>query len=100
MSDRMKPLAAGLGTLIAALEKRGQAGVELADKVRAALAGDEKEHVISVGYRNETVVITVDSAAWCPHIRYAQSSVLEKLRAAGETRFTKLKVKVGARITE
>ena len=100
MSDRMKPLSAGLGTLIAALEQRGQAGVDLAEKVRTALAGDEKEHVISASYRSETLVITVDSAAWCPHIRYAQTDLLEKLRAAGETRFTKLKVKVGARFTE
>ena len=100
MSDRMKPLSADLGDLLAALEKRGQDSVDLAGKVRAALAGDEKEHVILASYRNETLVITVDSAAWCPHIRYAQNVLLDKLRAAGETRFTKLKVKVGARFTE
>ena len=100
MSDRMKPMSAGLGPLFAALEQRAQATVDLTSKVRAALEGDEKDHVISASYRGETLVVIADSAAWCPHIRYAQSSLREKLRAAGETRFTKLKVKVGARITE
>ena len=95
----MKPISAGLGPMFAALEQRAQATVDLTSKVRDALAGDEKHHVISASYRGDTLVVIADSAAWCPHIRYAQTELLEKLRAAGETQFTKLKVKVGARFT-
>jgi len=95
----MKPVTAGLGPLFAALEQRARATVDLTSKVRNALEGDEKDHVLSASYQGDTLVVTADSAAWCPHIRYAQAALLEKLRAAGETQFTKLKVKVGARFT-
>ncbi len=77
------------------LERRVQATVDLAARVRAALHGGEKEHVVSASYRGDTLVIITDSAAWAPHIRYAQEHVLRQLHAAGETQFTKLKVKVG-----
>jgi hypothetical protein len=95
MSDRMKPIAEGIGPLFAALERRAKATLDLADKVRAALPADTKDHVISASYRDDTLVVLVDSAAWATHIRYAQKELLERLRAAGETQFTKLKVKVG-----
>jgi hypothetical protein len=95
MSDPMKPLTEGLGPLFADLERRVQARVELADRVRAALRGPEKEHVVSVSYRDDTLIVLADSAAWCPHIRYAQQALLEQLHAAGETQFTKVKVRVG-----
>jgi len=95
----MKPITAGLGPLFAALEQRARATVDLTSKVRDALEGDEKHHVISASYQDDTLVVTADSAAWCPQIRYAQTALLEKLRAAGETQFTKLKVKVGASFT-
>jgi hypothetical protein len=95
MSDRFKPMSESLGPLFADLERRVQATVDLTARVRAALTGPEKDHVISVSYRDDTLVVLADSAAWCPHIRYAQQQLLEKLRAAGETRFTKLRVKVG-----
>jgi len=95
----MKPVTAGLGPTFAALEQRAQAAVDLTSKVREALDGDAKHHVISASYRGETLVVSVDSAAWSPHVRYAQSTLFEKLRATGETQFTKLKVKVGARFT-
>jgi hypothetical protein len=95
----MKPVTAGLGPMFAALEQRARATVDLTSKVRDALEGDEKHHVISASYQGDTLVVIADSAAWCPHIRYAQDSLREKLRAAGETQFTKLKVRVGARFT-
>lgn len=97
MPDRLKPLAEGLGPLFADLERRAQATVHLAERVRAALCGPEKDHVISVSCRGETLVVIADSAAWCPHIRYAQDQVLAQLHAQGETQFTKLKVKVGSK---
>jgi hypothetical protein len=95
MSDPMKPITEGLGPLFADLERRVQARVELADRVRAALPGPEKDHIVSVTYRENTLVVLADSAAWSTHIRYAQQAVLERLHAQGETRFTKLKVRVG-----
>jgi hypothetical protein len=95
MSDRFKPMSETLGPLFAQLERRVQATVDLAAKVRAALHGPEKDHVISASYRGDTLVVLADSAAWCPQIRYAQQQLLEQLRAQGETHITKLKVKVG-----
>ncbi len=100
MSDRMKSLADSLGPLVANLEQRARDHLNLTEKVRVALDGDEKEHVISASYRGDTLIVVADSAAWCPQIRYAQAVLLERLRAAGETQFTKIKVKVGARIAE
>ena len=99
MSDQFKPLSEGLGPILAELERRAQATVDLAARVRGALPGPEKDHVLSATYKDQTLVILADSAAWATHIRYAQSELLERLRATGETRFTKLKVKVGRRPT-
>jgi hypothetical protein len=95
MSDRLKPMSDALGPLFTDLERRVQANVDLTAKVRAALSGPEKDHVISASYRDDTLVILADSAAWCPQIRYAQRELLDKLRKAGETQVSKLKVKVG-----
>lgn len=95
----MKPFTDGLGPLFTNLARRAQASADLTTKVRAALDGEEKEHVISASYRGDTLVVVADSAAWCPHIRYAQATLFERLRVAGETQFTKMKVKVGARNT-
>ena len=95
MSDRFKHVAADLGALFTDLERRVQATIDLTAQVRTALQGAEKDHVVSVSCRDETLVVLVDSAAWCPRIRYAHQQVLDAVRATGETRFTKLKVKVG-----
>lgn len=95
MSEHFKPLSAGLGPLFSDLERRVQATIDLTARVRAALPGPEKEHVVSASYRGDTLVVLADSAVWCPHIRYAHQHLLEQLRAAGETQFTKLRVKVG-----
>lgn len=95
MSDRFKHVSQDLGGLFADLERRVQSTLDLTAQVRTALQGAEKDHVVSVSCRGETLVVMADSAAWCPRIRYAQQHVLDALRATGETRFTKLKVKVG-----
>jgi hypothetical protein len=97
MPDRFKPLSETLGPLLADLERRAHATVELTDRVRAALPGDAKDHVISASYRGNTLVVLADSAVWCPHIRYAQQQLLATLQADGETQFTKLRVRVGRR---
>jgi hypothetical protein len=97
MSDRFKHVADSLGPMFADLERRLQTTIDLTARVRTALQGPEKDHVVSVSCRDETLVILADSAAWCPRIRYAQHQLLDALHAAGETRFTKLKVRVGRR---
>jgi hypothetical protein len=97
MSDRFKHVAEDLGALLSDLERRVQSTVDLTAQVRTALQGAEKDHIVSVTCRDDTLVVLADSAAWCPRIRYAQQQVLDALRAGGETRFTKLKVKVGRR---
>ena len=97
MSDRFKHVAEDLGRLLSNLERRLQSTVDLTVQVRTALQGAEKDHIVSVTCRDDTLVVLADSAAWCPRIRYAQQQVLDALHANGETRFTKLKVKVGRR---
>jgi hypothetical protein len=98
MSDRFKHVAEDLGRLFSDLERRLQSTVDLTVQVRTALQGAEKDHIVSVTCRDDTLVVLADSAAWCPRIRYAQQQVLDALRANGETRFTKLKVKVGRKL--
>jgi len=97
MSERFKPLSETAGPLFAQLEQRVQVNLALADRVRAALTGPEKDHVVSASYRGDTLVVLADSAAWCPQIRYAQGQLLELLNSSGETKVTKLKVRVGRR---
>ncbi|WP_129776716.1 DUF721 domain-containing protein [Peristeroidobacter soli] len=95
MTDRFKPLSGTVGPLFAQLEQRVAAHVELTERVRAALTGPEKDHVVSASCRDDTLVVLADSAAWCPQIRYAQTQLLELLNGCGESKVTKLKVRVG-----
>jgi hypothetical protein len=98
MSDALKPLLSGLGPRVTDLQRRAQATVELAEKVRAALPGPQREHVVAANARGETLVVIADSAAWGSHIRYAQQELLERLKSQGETQFTKIRVRVGRKI--
>ena len=95
MSDRFKPLSAGLGPLIADLEKRAQAAHDVTSRLRAVLPSPEKEHFLSASYRDDTLVVSMDSAVWCSRVRYDQKALIEALHAAGETRVTKIRVRVG-----
>jgi hypothetical protein len=72
--------------------------MELTEKVREALCGPEKEHVISASYRGTTLVVIADSAAWSTHIRYAQQRLLQQVTGPGNAPFTKVRVKVGERL--
>ena len=95
MTDRLKPLGETVGPLFAQLEQRVTAHVELTERIRAALTGPEKDHVVSASCRGDTLVVLADSAAWCPQIRYAQAQLLELLSRSGEKKVTKIKVRVG-----
>src|SRR5690606_6847397 len=61
MSDRLRPLGEALGPLLRKLEERVQAHQELAAGVRAALPAPEKNHVLSAGRRDATLIVSVDS---------------------------------------
>src|SRR3954470_9104728 len=100
MTDRLKPIGDGLGALFSQLQQRADATQVLAQKVRAALPGNEKEHVISASYREDSLIIVVDAAVWSARVRYAQEALRKALEAAGEKPFTKLKVRVGRRIAD
>jgi hypothetical protein len=91
----MKPLGTGLGALFADLERRAQETQDLTARVRQALPGEEKDHILSASYRDETLIITMDSAAWGSRVRYLQDAIVDSLRAQGETPFTKVRVRVG-----
>jgi len=95
MSDKLRAFSDDLGPRIAALEARAKAVLALSDKVRAALDEPEKNHVLSATYREDTLIVSTDSAAWCGHIRYQENSLRKRLVAAGEKPFTVLKVRVG-----
>lgn len=95
MANPLKPILAGLGAKLGALERRAQARQTLLAKVRAALPAPENEHVISAAYQQSELVITADSAVWSARLRYCQDLLLTGLTAAGETPFTKLRVRVG-----
>jgi hypothetical protein len=93
----MKPIGEALAPLFADLRSRSKAVTELTARVREALPGPEKDHVLSATYREGTLTVEADSAAWSVHIRYAQEQLLQRLNTASETQFTKLRVRVGRR---
>lgn len=95
MSEPMKPITAGLGSLFANLERRARESLNLADRVRAALPAPEKEHVLSATYREDTVIVTTDSAAWASRLRFLHAELLSALGEGRETPVTKLHVRVG-----
>jgi hypothetical protein len=96
----MKHISSNLGPKLEALAQRAQASLDLAGIVRNALAGPEKTHVVSASYREATLVVLTDSAAWCAQIRLAQRELLETVNRASERQFTKLKVRVSAPATD
>ena len=97
MSESMKPIGQQFGPLLADLERRTRETLSLTARVRQILPDPEKDHIISVSYREDVLIVVVDSAAWSSRIRYLQQELLERLRTAGETQFTKINVRVGAK---
>jgi hypothetical protein len=97
MSEFLKRIGVGLGPLFADLERRTAQTLDLTGRVRQALADEEKDHVISASYQDDTLVVVTDSAAWAARIHYAQERMLKVLQEAGETQARKVRVRVGAR---
>ncbi|HKQ82147.1 MAG TPA: DciA family protein [Steroidobacteraceae bacterium] len=99
MTKGLTSLADILGDGLKTLEERATAAEELGTRVRAVLTGPEREHVIAANEREGTLVVVMDSAAWCAQVRYAQDELLAKLNSRSATQFTKLRVRVGRRST-
>ena len=97
MSEFLKRFGEDVGPLFSDLERRTRETLDLTAKVRRVLAENEKEHLISAAYDEDTLVLTTDSAAWASRLRYVQEQLLSALREQGETQGTKIRVRVGAR---
>jgi hypothetical protein len=97
MSDRLKPLFAGLGPGLAALEKKAAAAQSLTEKVRRELAEALRPHLVSAARRGDDLVVIMDSAAWTPRVRYGAQAIKQRLEADGEPPIGKLQVKVRGR---
>lgn len=96
MSNSPKNLLDSLGERFRALESRARAVTELTEKVRASLDPELKKHLISASYRRDALVLLTDSAAWCTRLRFAETEIRQRLAAAGEPPFGKLRVRVVA----
>ena len=94
-SGGLQPISVGLEPRLAALESRASEALTLADAIRAALPAEEKTHVLSASYREDTLHISVDSSVWCSRLRYREQELRAGLTAAGAKPFTNLKVRVG-----
>ena len=97
MSEFLKRFGEDVGPLFSDLERRTRETLDLTAKVRRMLAENEKEHLISAAYDEDTLVLTTDSAAWASRLRYVQEQLLNALREQGETQGSKIRVRVGAR---
>ena len=97
MSEFLKRFGEDVGPLFSDLERRTRETLDLTAKVRRVLAENEKEHLISATYDEDTLVLTSDSAAWASRLRYVQEQLLNALREQGETQGSKIRVRVGAR---
>lgn len=95
MSSSFKSFLSEPGDLLATLERRATEVLSLTGKVRQALNGPEREHVLAAVYHEQMLVITVDSAAWAAQIRFAQDELRKQLSERGEPVFVSLKVRVG-----
>lgn len=95
MSSSFKSFLSEPGDLLAKLEQRANEVLSLTGKVRKALTGPEREHVVAAVYHDNVLVITVDSAAWAAQVRFSQDDLRQQLVAQGEPVFVTLKVRVG-----
>ena len=95
MTRSFKPLMSDLGGALAKLERQANEVMSLTGKVRQALTGPERLHVMAAAWHDDTLVITTDSAAWTAQIRFAQDELRKQLVAVGEKTFVHLKVRVG-----
>jgi len=99
MSDRLKPLFAGLDSALEKLARKAAATTSLTATVQAALPEALRPHVVAAVRRGDDLVVIVDSAAWSARVRYAGPQLLEQLQASGEPVAGKVRVRVGRKGT-
>lgn len=95
MTSTFKSFLSDDSGALANLEQRAKRVMSLTAKVRNALAGPERQHVLAAAYHEDTLVVTTDSAAWTAQIRFAQDELRKYLVESGEKTFIHLKVRVG-----
>jgi hypothetical protein len=99
MSDRLKPLFAGLDSALEKLARQAAATTSLTATVQAALPETLRPHVVAAVRRGDDLVVIVDSAAWSARVRYAGAQLREQLQASGEPVAGKIRVRVGRKGT-
>lgn len=95
MTSTFKSFLSDDSGALANLEQRAKRVMSLTAKVRNALSGPERHHVLAAAYHEDTLVVTTDSAAWTAQIRFTQDELRKYLVEAGEKTFVHLKVRVG-----
>ncbi|MGD9843071.1 MAG: DciA family protein [Steroidobacteraceae bacterium] len=95
MTSTLKSIMSDPGGALAKLQQQADRVMTLTTKVRSALSGPERQHVLAAAYHGDTLVITTDSAAWTAQIRFTQDELRKQLAALGEKTFVHLKVRVG-----
>jgi len=91
----LKDLLAGndLSKLVARAQEAG----ELDARVRALLPDELALHVTGAVYRDDTVVVLVDSAAWACRIRFHAPELAERLAPRFDGAVARVQVKVRPR---
>ena len=97
MSNSVQSLGFSLPGKVADLERRAQAQLSLTERVRSCLPTDHQIHLLSASYKEDTLSVTMDSAVWCPQVRFAAETLLARIRGEGGPDVAKLKVRVGRR---
>jgi len=95
MKNPFHSLLSDHGGALAKLERRAAEVLSLTQKVKQALPEPERHHVIAAVHHDDTLVITMDSAAWTAQIRFAIDELRKQLTESGEKTFVHLKVRVG-----
>jgi hypothetical protein len=94
-SVALASLDSALPARIAALELNARAALGLTEQLRNLLPEPERAHLVSASLRDDTLSLSMDSAAWCPRVRFRAEDLRAALKAAGGPDFVKLKVRVG-----
>ena len=97
MTDRLKPLLAGLGPGFEKLARQAAAAATMTTRVQQALPPPLGVHVLAAARKGDDLVIIVDSAAWSARVRYAGERLKAQLADGGETVAGKVRVRVGRR---
>lgn len=85
------------GNDLSKLVARAQEAGELDARVRALLPDELALHVTGAAFRDDTVVVLVDSAAWACRIRFHGPELAERLAPRFDGAVARVQVKVRPR---